>query len=92
MRRFSRTGVAVHLLELRLERVIEQRVPVLSQKPEKRPHPMEALDQSFLLCRQLNRGIPSHHRFISSPSNWVGGRELDHFCRICKPVLRLLRG
>jgi hypothetical protein len=43
MRLFSRTSVPVHLRELFLERVIEQFVSMLSQKPEEWPYTMEAL-------------------------------------------------
>src|SRR5262249_20363028 len=79
MRSFSRTGVAVHLLEFRLKRVIEQLVPVPSQKSEKRPHPIQALDQPLFLCCQLDRWIPSRHRLISSPSNWIDRVKADKY-------------
>src|SRR5262249_48593204 len=67
MRLFSRAGVPVRLLQSRLERVIEQLVPVLSQKSEEWPHPCQALHQPLLLCRQLDRGLPSIHRLTSCP-------------------------
>jgi hypothetical protein len=77
MRLLSRTGVPVHIPELLLERVIKQFVSVLSQEPEKWPHSIETLQQPFLLCRQLDRGIPSIHCFISSPFNWIDRVKAD---------------
>ena len=46
------SGCPVHAFELTLERVVEQLVPVLSEKPEQRPYtPRQPLHQHLLLRR-----------------------------------------
>jgi hypothetical protein len=59
------SGLSVHALELLLERVVEELVPVQSEKPEQRPHAVQALHDELLLLRQLHRRLPMVHVLTS---------------------------
>jgi hypothetical protein len=49
MRLLARSSGAVHSLELRLKRIIQELVSVQSQKPEQRPDARQSLHQHLLL-------------------------------------------
>ena len=65
MRLLARSGCAVHSLELRLKRVVQQLMSVQPQKTEQRPHAREALHQHLLLRQQIYPGRPPLHACTS---------------------------
>src|SRR5271170_8311294 len=58
-------GLPVHALELLLEGVVEELVPVQPEKPEQRPHAVQALHDQLLPLRQLHRRLPTIHVLTS---------------------------
>jgi hypothetical protein len=65
----------VHGFQLRLERVIEQLVPVLAQKGEQLPRLSGALQQELLPLRGLTPRIPANklHRCLRTAARNHGG-------------------
>ena len=59
------SGLPVHALELLLEGVVEELVPVQPEKTEQRPHAVQALHDQLLLLRQLHRRLPTIHVLTS---------------------------
>ena len=55
-----RTRVPIHRLELGLEGIIEELVPMRAQEAEQLARPDQALHQELLLSRVLGTGLPVH--------------------------------
>ena len=62
----TRSGLAIHLLQLFLERAIEEFVPLQAQESEQLPRSLQPLDDEFFSLAQLFLRIPMFH--ASSPS------------------------
>ena len=54
-------GVAVHRLELRLQPIVKQLVPVTTKETEELPRPMQPLEEKLLLPRGLSLRVPTLH-------------------------------
>ena len=69
--------VAVHRLQLRLELVVEQLVPVPAQEAEQLPPLLQPLQHELLLPRHRLLRLPTLHRHLRAGESPRGGKE-DH--------------
>jgi len=77
MRGITRSGLPVHGFELLLERVVEDEVPVESQKSEERPNTVQALHHHLLSLREFHPWLPAIHVHLST-----GKRSADRVVSI----------
>jgi len=74
----SRTGVAVHRLELGLELVVEDLVAVLAQKAEELPLLLKPLEDELLLPRRVSLRMPPLHAHRLHRERRFARSEEDH--------------
>ncbi len=67
MGRVAGSRLAIHPLELLLKSIVEQNVPLESQKPKQFAHSIEPLHDQIFSLRQLDRWGPSLHASTSWP-------------------------
>jgi len=75
----SSARVSVHALQLLLELVVEQFVPVEPKKREQLPRPLQPFDDELLFLAQLDGGLPTlHRRRPPTGAEWRLTRADDH--------------
>src|SRR3989454_5365095 len=75
----SSARVSVHALQLLLDLVVEQFVPVEPKKREQLPRPLQPFDDELLFLAQLDGGLPTlHRRRPPTGAEWRLTRADDH--------------